>query len=151
MFFILRFSLAWFVWLLCADKFRWRSLGLIGIFAALLGSIADIIIYHYPFWAYPSSDNTLFIDLSDNLSIYIVAAYLFVQWLPNNQCFSRMFSYWFIWTAIALVIEWLHLKLGYMSYNLGWTLTISYFTNWIFFTVLYTIYRVFRLEKLDSF
>lgn len=150
LFFIVRFILSWLVWLIFADKRRWRSLGLTGVFAALLGSVADIVTNRYPFWEYSDGINPLFIDISDNFSIYIVATYLFIQWLPRSRAVARMFAYWFAWTTLTVTIEWLHLATGHMRYGLGWSLFHSYVADWILFGIFYLVYRIFRLEKLDS-
>ncbi|MDR3589987.1 MAG: hypothetical protein P4N41_10050 [Negativicutes bacterium] len=129
LFFVVRFILSWLVWLIFADKRRWRSLGFVGVFAALLGCVADIVATRYPLWEYSDGVNPLFIDLSDNFSIYMVTAYLFIQRLPRKQNVIWMFAYWFAWTAITTGIEWVHLATGHMRYGLGWSLMHSYFAD----------------------
>jgi hypothetical protein len=55
MFFVFRFILVWTIWLIFADKKRWKELFPVGIFAGLLGSTTDSMSTHYKLWHYQST------------------------------------------------------------------------------------------------
>jgi|GEM_PF-2889474 hypothetical protein len=50
LFWYIRFALEWTIWLIFADKKRWRELLPVGLIAGLYGATTDIITYHYPLW-----------------------------------------------------------------------------------------------------
>ena len=141
MFWTVRFVFFWLLWLIFADKKRWRELIPVCIFASLLGSLSDILIHYYPLWSY---DNTMWAELSDDLSVYPVVVYLFIQWLPTNRSRWILLSYWFVWTLFAILIEIYHLKTGYMSYPTGeWNLLCSYVADWLLFWIFFRFHKSF--------
>lgn len=147
-FWYIRFSIEWSIWLIFADKKRWRELFPVCFFASLLGATSDVITYHIPLWTYDGNNHFIPYILND-WGIYIVFMYLFIQCLPKHRTFWLMFGYWFIWTAIAIIIELIHVKTGHMTYHNGWSTWKSYGTDWILFLVLYQFHKIFHLEKLS--
>jgi PAS domain S-box-containing protein len=149
MFFIIRFIIVWIIWMLFADKKRWRELFLVALFGGFLGLITDILVLaNFKLWAYHDS----FIwraYLLDDLGIYMVTIYLFIQWLPKQKTFSRMFFYWFLWSGFCLGIEWIHLFTNNMSHYKWWNLGWSYLFGWFLFWLFYQFHKIFRLEKLN--
>ncbi|HWR06150.1 CBO0543 family protein [Sporomusa sp.] len=147
-FYYIRFVLFWILWLIFADKSRWRELFAVGIFAGFLDGFADIFSFHYPLWKYHPPDSVV-PNLFDNMGVYIVVSYLFIQWLPKNPSVVRMLMYWFLWTAFAIAIEWVHVHMGYMTYDSGWRMEYSYIADWIIYWMLYKFHKVFELRKLS--
>ena len=149
MFFVVRCIIVWIVWLIFADKTRWRELFPVGFFASLLGAITDIMICSYPLWEYHAAGfDKHFIKLMDDLGIYIVVTYLFIQYLPRKRTYGNMFCYWFFWTGLAITIEWIHIVTGHMHHHLWWNLKWSYGADWFLFWLFYKYHQVFRFERL---
>lgn len=142
MFFISRFIIAWALWLIFADKKRWREIFPICFFAAHLGGTTDIIMRHYELWSYNGA-HTLVRELMDDWETYIVVTYLFIQWLPKQQTFWNLFKYFFIWTTVAIGIEWIHVITGKMEYYKWWNMGCSYLSDWFLFWLFYKIHKLF--------
>lgn len=149
MFFLIRFIIVWSIWLVFADKSRWRELFLVGVFAGFLGAISDHLSEYFNLWEYRKS-HTLICHLFDDIGIYLVTTYLFIQWLPKNRRPVKMIGYWFVWTLVTMTIEWIHVKTGHMSYGNFWNLGWSYLCNWVLFWLFYQFHKVFRLERLNG-
>ncbi|OCL26564.1 hypothetical protein U472_11280 [Orenia metallireducens] len=151
MFFIGRFTLVWIIWLIFADKKRWRELFPTAIFAGLLGSITDNIMDFYKLWDY--NDNIIAKELLvifDDLGIYIVSTYLFIQWLPKEKNFKNLFKYILSWTTITLSIEAIHIYTGHMYHYNFWNLGWSYLADWLLFFLFYFFYKQFQFDKLNT-
>jgi hypothetical protein len=140
----------WTCWFIFADKSRWRELFIVGIFASFLDGFADIFAYQYPLWKYHGMGNSVIPDLFDNLGLYIVVAYLFIQRLPKHRTIVRLLAYWLFWSFIAIIIEWIHVYTGHMTYGILWNMAYSYLLDWIIFSILYQFHKVFQLEKLSK-
>lgn len=140
MFWSARFGLFWIAWLIFADKSRWREMLPTCIFASLLGSLTDVLIHYYPLWNY---DNTIWSEWSDDLSVYPVVVYLFLQWMPQNKKMVPMLIYWLYWTSLAISIEFLHVNTGFMSYPTGeWNIFYSYLADWFLFWLFYRFHKL---------
>ncbi|MCL6638988.1 MAG: hypothetical protein K6T80_04805 [Firmicutes bacterium] len=145
----MRFVIAWVIWLIFADKKRWRELLPVGVFAGFLGSTSDTLMANYPLWEYPG-DRPLIPLLTDDWSIYIVVPYLFVQWLPGRREFWPRLVYWFIWTAVTSGVEFVHVATGHMVYHRWWNLGWSYAADWILFWLFYQYHKIFQLSRLSG-
>lgn len=157
MFFVYRFVITWAIWFLFADKKRWRELLLVAIFAALIGQLSDqAFMEFYKLWDYDEPHNgneklnQLFTFVLDDISVYMVAVYLFLQWLPKKRTVWMMSAYWFLWSAFAIVIEWIHLKTGHMNHYQFWGLEHSFIADLLLFTMFFYFHKVFHLEKLSE-
>jgi len=148
MFYVSWFLLSWIVWLLLADKRRWRELLPVCIFAICLALATDILVVYYPLWEYLGSP--LLYHLADDLGIYPVVTYLFIQRLPASRTHGSMFKYWLLWTTVALVIELIYQNFGYMRYHLWWNFWYSYAADWFLFWLFYQFHNILRLEKLSA-
>ena len=94
--FIIIFIRPWSLYLLFADK-GYREIIPVCVFASYLGSIADYITHYFPYSKYFSADlHPLTVELLDDLAIFPIVTYLFIQWLPKEQSIRNMFSYLFI-------------------------------------------------------
>lgn len=150
MFYLFRFVLSWVCWFTFADKKRWREILPVCILAGFLDGIADNITAQYPLWEYNSSTIHILPYISDGLSIYPVVTYLFIQWLPNKQTLRQMLGYWFLWTTLAISIEFVHLYTGHLHYGLWWNTFWSYMFDWILFWIFYQFHKIFLLTKLKK-
>lgn len=150
MLYIVRFILAWSIWLIFADKRRWKEIIPVCIFASFLGVVSDILVEHYPYWEYlDDSVHPLVLELGDEFEIFPTVTYLFIQWLPKQPSLWNMFFYWFLWTSLAILIEHVHLITGHMEHSFGWTLWHSYIADWILFWLFYQYHKVLDLKKLS--
>ncbi|WP_052947662.1 CBO0543 family protein [Aneurinibacillus tyrosinisolvens] len=149
MFFMLRDLIAWFIWLLIADKERWREIVPVCFFAGFLGATTDNIIHHHPLWTYPSKQPLLPL-LGDDWGIYFVVTYLFIQSLPKQHTFWRISLHLFIFANTGLIIEWLHVITNHMTHERWWNYGYSYFANVILYLMFYYFYKIFRLPKLNE-
>ncbi len=146
-FWYILFAIEWLIWLIFADKVRWRELLPVSFFASLLGATTDVITHHIPLWTY-DNNNSFIPHLLNDWGIYIVVTYLFIQWLPQRRTFRSIFWYWFVWTAMVIIIEFIYIETGHMHYHNGWSLWKSYCADWILFSILYQFHKIFHLEKL---
>lgn len=147
MFFVIRFAIEWTIWLLFADKKRWRELFPVAFFASLLGCLTDDLMHHYRLWEY---DGQLLSDFTNNFGCYVVVTYLFIQWLPKGEKFWNLFLYWFIWTGFAISYEWLHIITNHMVYHQWWGIHLSYIADWILFFIFYQYHKIFNFKKLSG-
>ncbi|WP_367749805.1 CBO0543 family protein [Ammoniphilus sp. 3BR4] len=73
---------------------------------------------HYILWDYPQGTKmqTYFYHLLQQLGVYPVVTYLYLQTLPkNNHRKWRVVRHIFYWSILALSIEWLALNTGYIK------------------------------------
>lgn len=147
MFYLAWFIFAWGVWFIFADKTRWREIFLVCIFAKVLALATDVLMFYYPLWEYIGSP--LLVHLADDLGIYPVVTYLFIQLIPSNRSTKIMLKYWFIWTTIAIAIEIVYVQCGYLRYHQWWSMLHSYSTDWLLYWLFYKFHAIFRLERLS--
>lgn len=151
MFFIARCIIIWIIWLIFADKRRWKEILPVCILASFLGVVADIIVDEYPYWDYMDNDiHPLYLELGDEFEIFPLVTYLFIQWLPKKETLWSMFSYWFLWTGLAIIIEYIHLITGHMDHSYGWTIVHSYIADWILLWLFYKFHKILELKKLSN-
>ena len=151
MFFIASFAFAWSVWLLLADKRRWKELFPVGIFAGYLAGISDDLMRRVELWSYKMDPaNNALVEFLTDIGIYIVSTYLFIQWLPEKSRFWSMFRYFFIWTAFTIGIEFIFYVTGHIQYHKWWNLGWSYLSDWFLFWIFYKFYKIFNFERLND-
>jgi hypothetical protein len=105
-------------------------------------------MFYYPLWEYIGSP--LMIHLADDLAIYPVVTYLFIQWLPSSRSFKSLAGYWFIWTTIAVLIELIYVIAGHMRYHLWWNTWHSYAADWLLYWLFYQFHAILGLKKLSQ-
>lgn len=147
LFWYIRFALEWSIWIIFADKKRWRELFPVGFLAGLYGTTTDVVTNYYPLWKY-DGDISPIPRLLNTWGMYIVVVYLFIQYLPSNRSFGRMLAYWFLWTSIAVSIEKIHIITGHMTYHLWWNMYYSYLADWVLFSIFYFYYKIFKFERM---
>lgn len=84
MFYFAWFIFAWVVWLIFADKTRWREIFLVCIFAKTLALATDVLMFYYPLWEYVGPPQL--VHLADDLGIYPVVASCSGPW--NTKLFA---------------------------------------------------------------
>lgn len=139
-FWVSQFIFSWGAWFLLAKKGRWREYLPVCIFASYFSLVIEAIVHYFNLWTY--SGHPLLSLFTNGFGVYIVVMYLFIQWLPRERTFKSMFKYWFIWTAVAIIFEWVHIWLGYMTYQKWWNIGYSYLSDWLLFWLFYQ-YHVF--------
>lgn len=142
------FLLAWLAWFAFADKSRWRELFLVSLFALFLSTLTDALMHHHKLWEFVDG-TSITAELIDDFGLYIVVPYLFIQRLPRRAP-GPMLAYWFAWTGLAIIIEWIHIRAGVMTHHRWWTLTHSYLADWLLFWLFYRFHRLFRLDRLSA-
>ncbi len=148
MFYVVWFVVAWAIWLFTSDKSRWREILPVCILAKALALATDVLVFYYPLWEYIGSP--LLIHLADDLAIYPVVTYLFIQRLPKERSTGKMLKYWLFWTTMAVIIELVYVNTGHMRYHQWWDTWYSYAADWVLFWLFYQFHRIFHLEKLSS-
>ncbi len=148
-FYYYRFAIVWSCWFIFADKSRWRELFPVCFFAGFLGSVSDIITHHYKLWEYDRGQS-LVAELADDFGVYLVITYLFIQWLPANRTILKLLTYWLIWTAVTISIEWIHLRTGHLEHHMWWTIWHSYVSDWILLFIFYQYHKIFQFERLSK-
>lgn len=148
MFHVVVFVISWIVWLIFADKKRWRELFPVCFFASFLGCFSDTLMQFYPLWQYQGG-HPILMHSCDDLGVYVVVTYLFIQWLPKKQTFRNMVVYWFVWTAAAISLEMIYSRTEMLVYRQWWSVWCSYLTDWLLFGVFYSYHRLFRFEILS--
>ena len=79
MFFIASFAFAWSVWLLLADKRRWKELFPVGIFAGYLAGISDDLMRRVELWSYKMDPaNNALVEFLTDIGIYIVLSLIHI-------------------------------------------------------------------------
>lgn len=149
MFHVVIFITAWILWILFADKKRWRELFPVTLFASFLGCLTDNIMHYYTLWHYQNL-NSLLISIFNDFGVYIVVTYLFIQWLPKEQTFRLMFGYWFIWTGLSISLELVYHATNHLTYHQWWNSWWSYLADWILYWIFYEYHKIFNLKKLSE-
>lgn len=151
MFYVLRFILCWAIWYIFADKKRWKEILPVCVFGSFLDLVLSITAKYFPYWEYFNPNlHPIITSLADDFDVYPVVIYLFIQWLPKEQSYLNMFIYWFIWTEIAITIEFIHLQTGNMAHLHGWALWKSYLADWFLYWLIYQFHKTFEVKKFQG-
>jgi hypothetical protein len=105
----------------------------------ILALMTDIIVAYYPLWDYTASNIffKFFRIFSHSFGIYFVTVYLFIQTLPSKLTAFRILLHIFLWTILALTIEFLALETKSIIYGFWWKLRYSYIMDWILYLIFY--------------
>lgn len=149
MFFTMNFIIFWTIWIIFADKNHWREFFPVCLLASFLGLSTDVLMNYYQLWGYTGSEHSLLIIFADDLGVYVVVTYLFIQWLPIQRTPRKMLAYWFAWTTFTIFVEKIYSVTGHMYYQQWWTSWHSYFADWFLFWVFYKFHEILYLERLS--
>lgn len=147
MFHIVVFITTWILWILFADKKRWRELFPVALFASFLGCLTDNIMHYYTLWQYQKG-HPLMTSLLNDFGVFLVATYLFIQWLPKERAFRSMFGYWFIWTGLSISLELIYHATNHLIYHQWWNSWWSYLADWILFWIFYEYHKIHNQKNL---
>lgn len=112
--------------------------------AMILGLTTDIITSYYPLWTYTSNNplEKLLITFFDDFGVYFVVTYLFLQTIPKKETFISVTVHILYWSLLALVIEIIAHKIGWIKYDFWWNTLYSYISDWILYIVFYLHYKL---------
>lgn len=133
-----RFTVELIIWLLLADRSRWKEILPVCLVASYVSFIVDQICELFDLWQYIPLHPLA--NLVNGFGVYIVVTYLFIQWLPKQYTWYTMAAYFFVWTAVAISIEWFHIYTGHMMYGDWWNMGFSYASDWLLFWIFYKFY-----------
>ncbi|MEG6584060.1 CBO0543 family protein [Dendrosporobacter sp. 1207_IL3150] len=118
LFFMITFFISWIIWFILADKSRWREILPVCVLASGLGMLTDDLTEHaIMYWEYFGEEPKWVVQIADDLGIYVVVTYLFIQWLQKEKTLPNMLPYWFIWTGLSITIEYIHIATGHMTHQ----------------------------------
>lgn len=137
------FIVSWLSFILFADKKKFFIFSPTCYVAIILGFATDLLIHYYPLWDYPAQKDLhcIFRYYLDDVGIYFVTTYLFLQTLPKNQKLSRVALHIFLWSLLSIAIEAIALLTNSMIHDMWWTPYYSYIADWILFILFYSHYR----------
>lgn len=146
MFWIISFILSWLVWLMFANKNRWKEIMPVCIFASWLSFILESWMHYvYTLWSY--TELPILSLLGNGFGVYIVVPYFFIQLLPHKPALKTMLVYFFLWSNFAIIFEFFHWYLLKIEYHLWWNIGYSYLADWLLFWIFYKFYVGTDLEK----
>lgn len=138
------FSVSWLYFFIFADKRKIPLFYSTCLLAMYLASTVDSLGGHYySLWDYPDSNKlrSFTHHLLQQFGVYPVVVYLFLQTLPKKQNLIRILLHIFYWSILALAIEWIAIKTGFMEYKNRWNLGWSYLADWILYFIFYLHYK----------
>jgi hypothetical protein len=138
------FVISWICFFIFADKKKFHLFYPTCLFASYLACATDFLLTeHYVLWDYPEGTKmqTYSYHLMQQLGVYFVVSYLFLQNLPQRKHTFTLFRYVFYWTLLALLIEWLATTTGFMKYGKWWKLGWSYLCDWLLYFIFFFHHR----------
>jgi len=101
--------------------------------------LTDLLMFVYPLWEYPSkNDLHLFIkQVMHTFTLYPIVTYFFLQTLPKKTNLMMVIRHIFLCSIIAISLEFVYLKTGYMEHNKWWNLGYSYLADWILYLIFF--------------
>lgn len=149
MFWYIEFISFWIAWYLFANKTRWREIFPVCMLASWASLLTEAVInHHFKLWAYAGS--TLLSLFANGLGTYMVTTYLFIQWLPEKKTTAGITIYILSWSIFSILLEYLHLSLGYMQHLDWWNLGYSYVSDFFLFLIFFMYYELFHFKRLLS-
>ncbi|PWK13801.1 CBO0543 family protein [Tumebacillus permanentifrigoris] len=146
--FLLLFLISWLAFLLFADWKKWRMYAPVSLLAMVMSLLSDQFVQSIPLWTYQDTYGMLpatVVRFMDDIGVYPVTAYLFVQYVPRHRPASR-FLYFLAWTSGVILLEKTFCIQGWMAHKSWWNLWCSYLCDWLIF---YALYRFMLLLQRD--
>ncbi|UOF88952.1 cupin domain-containing protein [Fodinisporobacter ferrooxydans] len=137
MFFIFIFLISWASFLLFSNKKRIHELYQSSLIGMMMSLTSDAVTSFHPFWFYNDPETHLskfVIQMLDDFGVYPVISYLYIQYMPNSV--RKWLKYTWCWTLAGITIEYMMVNRGYITHQLGWSLSLSYISDWIIFGLL---------------
>lgn len=134
------FVISWICFAIFADKSKFHLFYPTCLLAIYLSCAVDFFATeHYILWDYPQGTKiqTYFYHLLQQLGVYPVVTYLYLQNLPKQDKNGALILHIFYWSILAFCIEWLAINSGYMKHVKWWSLGCSYIADWILYYIFY--------------
>lgn len=134
------------LWLLAAIRFtdrNWEKYYPTLLFAALSNSLYELICYRHQLWQ--MEPNGLPVSMIPILLLVLigmpVSTWVYLSNYPRNSKLLPQAYYILFFTGIFVVLEFVSVKFGSITYHNGWNLLWSSFFDMIMFTMLRIHYR----------
>jgi hypothetical protein len=143
------FITSWICFLLFADKKKFFGFLPTCYLAMVLGLMTDVLTFYYPLWNYPAPNGLgkIFRRYSDELGVYFIVTYLFIQTLPLKLTIFKLIKHIFYWSVLAFSLEVIAVTTGSMKYGLWWGIGYSYICDWILFIIFYNHYKLLKKHQ----
>lgn len=143
------FIASWVSFLIFADKKKFFNFLPTCYLAMILGLMTDILTYHYPLWSYPAQNKLfqLFRNYLDELGVYFVVTYLFIQTLPRKQSIFKIAIHIFYWSVLSFSLEFIAIATGSMNHGLWWNIGYSYIADWILYIIFYSHFKLLNKHR----
>lgn len=138
------FSVSWLCFIIFGNKKKFFAFSPTCYVAIILGFATDLLINYYPLWSYPAKSDTIECIrlLLDDLGVYFVVTYLFLQTVPKRKTVTSIGVHIFLWTIPAICLELIALSTQSMKHGLWWSIYLSYFADWVLFAFFYFHHRL---------
>ncbi|GHI01458.1 CBO0543 family protein [Neobacillus kokaensis] len=137
------------VWIIAAIKYgdrEWRKYYPSMLFAALGNALYEILCYKYQMWQ--MEPNGLGYAIIPMLLLILVgmplSTWVFLSKYPFNKSFYHKVIYLFIFIVLFIVLEFLSVKMGAITYHHGWHLGWSF----LFVIVMFLVIRLHYTKPL---
>lgn len=134
------------LWLLAALKFadrNWEKYYPTLLFAALSNSLYELICYQHQLWQ--MEPNGLKVSMIPILLLVLIgmpiSSWIYLSNYPRNSKLRRQAVYIILFTGLFVLLEFLSVKWGSITYHNGWNLLWSAFFDIIMFVMLRIHYR----------
>jgi hypothetical protein len=138
------FLMAWICFIIFAEKEKFLLFYSTCLLAMYLAAFVDLLGgHHFPLWDYPDSSNirAFIYHALQQFGVYPIVVYLFLQTLPKQQNTMTISLHILYWSIIAIVIEWVAVKTGFMEYKNWWNLGCSYLADLILYFIFYLHFK----------
>jgi hypothetical protein len=106
----------WAIFFLLVPFKEWRKYYSTLLFAALLGTISDLLGVVLDQWAYYGPVvGTL--SLWSDLGIAPAEAGIFIRLFPSSQNNGLQIGYWILWAVVNATFEWFFVWVGWIGYD----------------------------------
>ncbi|RCW46596.1 CBO0543 family protein [Paenibacillus prosopidis] len=134
------------LWILVAVKLadrKWQRYYPTMLFAAIGNLLYELICYEYQLWQ--MEPNGLPLALIPMLLLIMIGmpilTWVYLSWYPTGRGLLARAGYILLFTAIFVLLEYISVKCGSITYHNGWNLLWSLFFDIVMFIILRIHYR----------
>lgn len=132
------FVVSWICFFIFADTKKFHLYWTTCLLAMFLACTVDSFAHDFSLWEYPKPKKMHYLHHTmQQFGVYPIVVYLYIQTLPQKQNTLSVIRHIFYWSSLAVVIEWLATRTGYMEYQKWWNLGWSYLCDWILYLIFY--------------
>lgn len=125
----------WSLFALLVSLKKWRLYYPVIIFAALLGTISDLLGVVFDQWAYYGPVVGA-LSLWSDLGIAPAEGALFIYWFPVKKAWLIRLLYIGLWSLANAVMEWFFVWVGWIGYD-HWNPLKAFLFYWFFFGLIW--------------